>query len=919
MSSVEAPNSTVSENTVNPAVISAVSADAPAGLSFDVGTKVGACSFPKPQLLYFRLKAVQSSSSASAPTALKFPSSNTLCPALLQQLSSIPLLAKTGLFAAGNILLTISRHTNALARNFFYTAAFSAPNNPESLGSLAELILEAQAIAEIESPSLKGFSFILPIITPKGSTVAPTRCFFALDRNLLITLTTINFALKVPSSISVSPAEDFALLVSHIITPRENRSDTDYLALTLADRTRFAKFCRTPKITSSKHGDYAEDGLSGTFALCFEDANSRDIPIWNCLIFASIFGLDPRFGHHQQFVLYIPIVNDLKELDKRPVLMKNAVINLRANHELMALLPSKPLRNKPKTSEASTSESESEALFLENISRRSEALLLLPPVPPVDSLLALQYIPLDDITFVRVLNIPAPPSLEVVEDRPIVRLLPDGVDLPLPFDCVIPPLNAIKPEICGDFLRHSCNRGTLCHYSHLQPFSASSRKFESMPASAIRKDAAQPVLKDAQTVLRQSSVELSDNFVGEGKRDQLCIKFSNYRCLKGDRCPYSHDLRALLSALELAAPTKLSPVAAAKLIDRAKNASPSRGGRGDAQFERFINMLESARPKSKKIDSNLTAPGHSVGQLSPKKPPSIQPISAEHKSTPSTPVKAEVVSHPDSSAPHLSRPANSVDIHSLSEIDNVASAAQTSAPIQQLRARTLLTVERLSRSLATDISKLNGFCSSGHRIFKKPEGRKNVPIKCSFCKQSFTTEIFTCSCAASKSCLNCLRTGQTAPPPPTCPNQACVGICTIHSLTKASQCHSGHTILKNIGSWHCNVCKFISCRDCVVIKDVNQALHALKIEAATAGNLLAHKAQEIETPEEAAALGNSSSASESITSQSVIKSEDRALVIVLENTQPLPQSSPANVPALAIEIMDTTPAFSANASAPLLQ
>ena len=50
--------------------------------------------------------------------------------------------------------------------------------------------------------------------------------------------------------------------------------------------------------------------MQGTFMLSLDDPEARDRFILHRIIFATFFGLDPRFGAHQQFVLSIALLND---------------------------------------------------------------------------------------------------------------------------------------------------------------------------------------------------------------------------------------------------------------------------------------------------------------------------------------------------------------------------------------------------------------------------------------------------------------------------------------------------------------------------------------------------------------------------------------------------------------------------------
>jgi hypothetical protein len=89
------------------------------------------------------------------------------------------------------------------------------------------------------------------------------------------------------------------------------------------------------------------------------------------------------------------------------------------------------------------------------------------------------------------------------------------------------------------------------------------------------------------------------DFIGEGKKDKACIKFSQNRCHRGDLCPYKHDLRDGISS-QLQALPLVSPSTSAKFAKRVQLASPARGA---IQLASFLNALENALPIGILFDS----------------------------------------------------------------------------------------------------------------------------------------------------------------------------------------------------------------------------------------------------------------------------------------------------------------------------
>jgi hypothetical protein len=745
------------------------------------------------QDIYFRLKAT----SASDAGTHKFSGASRLCASLLAHLSNIPCLAETGLFSPGNIRLTISKHHSHSTKCFLYTASFVKTGALNTLSeasiTVTDLILKAQLLCadERKSPSAaKSFIFELPTVTPNGNSATNTHCSFSYDRETLLGLTTIDFQVKIPSAVSISPQEDFALLICQLYTPRGNLSEAEFMTLTRTDRARFAKCCTPRKAVSTKHGDWMDEIMFGTFSLNFEDADSRDSLIWNFLMFAVFFGLDPRFGHHQQYQLFIPTLHDLHQLERRPAVMRDAVKSFKANQAISDLLPAKPRRIRPKGSDASSSDTEGEALFLDNILRRSEAILLLKEVSSFDSLASLHFPPLNDAPFTHVLQIPQAPvtisPASIAADIPPVNTAALGTISSASTAAGIPPLKtaaldtasasiiprkpwsapstippALKRVECMSWnLSSSCKHGAKCKFLH----------------KAADND--------------------SLEFIGEGKRDKACIKFSQNRCHRGDRCLYKHDLRNGISS-QLQALSLMSPSTSAKVANRAHMASPARG---TIQLASFLNALENALPNGSLRESlfasnplltslvtlaPIDACARSAAFLQIASPPCIPPLAALIQIKTQSPLSAS------SAFPTLAQPPRRIKVSSPTLLE-----------------------PRVSRSLPpSNIGALEGFCTQGHKIFKRTPSKNGFMRRCSFCKSH--CEGYTCFCGTSHSCLQCLIDHKTAPPPPPCAASFCTGICAIQALTHISPCwNGGHSLKKGSEAWQCKSCKFTICRSC---------------------------------------------------------------------------------------------------------
>jgi hypothetical protein len=748
--------------------------------------------------VYFRLKAI----APPDKSPLRFANSSRLCSALLAQLASIPALLNTGLFMTGKLTLTISKHHNLTTKLFIYTASFATASNPNgsavSAAIITDLILLAQTKIEADrkTPSLKGFLFNLPVLVPgAGHQDTSTRCTFSYDRATLLGLTTVDFQVKVPASLSISPHEDFALLIVQLFTPRANLSEAEYLNLTRADRVRFANCCTPRKHVATPHGDWMDELMFGTFSLNFEDVDSRDSLIWNFLMFGAFFGLDPRFGHHQQFQLFIPSLHDQHQLDRRPAAMRDAVKSFKSNQPLLNLLPAKPRRSRPKTSDTS-SDTESESLFLENITRRSEAILILKEVPLDDALATLHYPPLDSAQFTHVLKIPQAPVGEPQFTATVINPAPVAVtSVGEPYSTAIaidpdsnPDAEArseIKPPCMSWTTSSRCKEGNLCRFVHstLVPVTTAISEMRSTKPSCTSWVTSATCRAGNLCHFSHSSAAQSDEFRGEGKRDIACIKWSEFRCTRGDRCLYRHDIRDEL-AKQLQR-LKLPPDTAAQSITFARRLQAASPGKGAAQLANLLDAIDLTFANS---------------LLAPLQLPQLNALASLVAGTSHTPAPLLAIQPV---------PPLFTDLKRLS-LEQHPTLKHEGPPV-------VLIAPRFTRSLlAANAGDLNGFCTRGHKIFKRTPIRMSETHKCSFCKAEHRSDVFTCAHGCSHSCLLCLNLHNTAPAPPRCSAHLCPGFCTIEILTKPSTCwNGGHSLKRGAGVWHCNICKFLICRTCI--------------------------------------------------------------------------------------------------------
>ncbi len=110
-----------------------------------------------------------------------------------------------------------------------------------------------------------------------------------------------------------------------------------------------------------------------------------------------------------------------------------------------------------------------------------------------------------------------------------------------------------------------------------------------------------------------------------------------------------------------------------------------------------------------------------------------------------------------------------------------------------------------------------GYCTQGHRLDGCPAIQQGRKLKCSFCMQSFDSEIFNCFCN-QRACIGCLKDKRTAPPPPLCPSLSCTERCFQRSRPLTQKCDAGnHNVPPRTQLWQCRskTCKAVICFHCV--------------------------------------------------------------------------------------------------------
>jgi hypothetical protein len=367
-------------------------------LDGNTGNSIPEIPIPKStQLIYLRIKARKPKS------AYKYAEVSNLKQTLLPFLAQLPLLKETNLFQSGRLLFSLYNHKHSSAdRGFYYTASFTivAKGDDEvemPFPQIPDIILQAQQLQELHLD--------LPIVSAdKNSETIASSLRFALSKEELSIVTSIDFQVRIPPISLGSPTDDFAFLLCNIVSPRiVGQTLSDYRAQVKIEHQRFVSFCKPRKIISSEHGDLLEETIHGSFLLNLEESESRDVLILHRIIFAYFFGLYPRFGSHQQYVLTVPLFNGHFQLSKKPEIIKTLINSLKLDTRFMALIPpkTKRIRQTRDTPSLSSSETESEESYNSRIMKRAEALALLPTIehdfaadfPP---LFDLKYTQLDD-------------------------------------------------------------------------------------------------------------------------------------------------------------------------------------------------------------------------------------------------------------------------------------------------------------------------------------------------------------------------------------------------------------------------------------------------------------------------------------------------------------------------------------------
>ena len=120
---------------------------------------------------------------------------------------------------------------------------------------------------------------------------------------------------------------------------------------------------------------------------------------------------------------------------------------------------------------------------------------------------------------------------------------------------------------------------------------------------------------------------------------------------------------------------------------------------------------------------------------------------------------------------------------------------------------------------------INAYCKRGHRLELEPKLRlESTTAQCFFCREMLRSKLLvTCTCSKASSgetffaCHDCLKGGNSFPPPPECPSLSCTGQCLVKHIPISKTCAACNlTIPPNCKAWFCSAekCKHILCIPC---------------------------------------------------------------------------------------------------------
>ena len=374
------------------------------------------------QLIYLKIKP----STFSADQFWFFQDFGPIQQQLLSQLAAIPLLSNSKAFAPDKLQFALSKHhllNGKKTKGHYFTAGFTLSDDLPL--NLPRLILEAQ------SSQAKGFfTFNLTATSQKGSNVIKAKVVFSENIELLFDLFQLEFQVKVPLVVSLSPQRDFATLIVEILFPTTTSKAAKLNQhRRLLEIERIESFCNPIKHTSSEHGVLINRLMTGKFPLNLEDTDGRDVAICQRLVFAAFYGLDLRPRHQERFIFMLPVLSDNAQLERTPAVFRSMVASHKAAFIASGIAPTKSLSKKSGDT-PSSSDSETEELFLARVEARTVALEALPVISLGETS--------DSLEFPR------------LDSRGII---------PLKFATV-------ETALCSHFLSGGCSKGQECELIH---------------------------------------------------------------------------------------------------------------------------------------------------------------------------------------------------------------------------------------------------------------------------------------------------------------------------------------------------------------------------------------------------------------------------------------------------------------------
>lgn len=332
------------------------------------------------QLVYVRVKLASQSESA-----VRFLDSLDFQKSFFEQVTALTCLKDKEFLSSLHCALT--KHSGPSIKHIkgcYFTAGF-AFQNPSIKVNVPKLILDQQ----LEEKS-QFFSFKLPATSYRRdrkpeSTIMPAKVQFALEKDFLLESFRLEFVIKIPFIAPPNPIQEAASLICQVLFLEEYRHNSSSAEL-LQEQRRIQSFCSyDDKVQLLSKASISGRTITGFFPLSLDDADSRDVPIAQRLVFGALFGIDPRVKQYERFSFSLPILSDLDQLRKRPA-FKSIVEGIRSNEAFADLIVIRPRRvrkhvDSDSTLESSTSASDSDIASSIQAVKRLEAIQMLPRIP----------------------------------------------------------------------------------------------------------------------------------------------------------------------------------------------------------------------------------------------------------------------------------------------------------------------------------------------------------------------------------------------------------------------------------------------------------------------------------------------------------------------------------------------------------